>query len=409
MPTFTHAAGLFLASWPEYFLELQIDRLHEKSGTFEVSGEIDVRSTMPGKEGRLITPSRINLSAPRTRQQFANLLAEREPDPRVNWPQLIDIAATKCIELFREGEPGRVVKNIKPREALHYRTRPLIIEGQSNILFGLGGISKSYIAQLCAVLIDTYQEKQLFESEPGKVGYLDYEADAEDFKDRIDRIHKGLGLEQDASEIVYRACVQPLANEVTTLRRFTVEHKIDVLVIDSGALACGGAPEDAQATLRFFGALRELGKTSLTICHQAKNLTGAMEKTVFGSAFWQNVARNVWYAKKDQETGVNQILVGLYHTKANQTKLHSPFAVKVTHESEATYFERGNLLDSPELAKGAPLHERIAIELKAGSLTDKEIAEKLEKPESTIRVTLYRHSKLFIKLSAGKWGLLQKV
>lgn len=401
---FTYQGSIFLAKWDEHHLEVQIDRIHEKSSTFEVSGEMEVRSTRDGAVGRLITPSRINLSSPQTRGRYAKLLAQRVPDPNIDWEGIVEKSCTSCMELFRAGEPVKEVNAIPKREMVKYRVKPLILEGQPNILFGLGGISKSYVAQLSCVLVDMYEPNSVFEAEPGRALYLDYETDEGDFKDRIDRIHKGLGIEME-STIRYRFCAQPIANDITAIQRIVLANKIDLVIIDSGAFACGGAPEDANEVVRYFSALRSLKCSTLTICHQAKNLNGEAEKTPFGSAFWVNAARNVWMMKKDQEPGQNEILVGLYNTKVNAAKLERPFGLSIRHDSDKTVFKTGNLMESPDLAKATSLSMQVTNILMAGAADVPTLSGRIGKDENTIRAILSRHKDWFFKLPDGRWAL----
>jgi hypothetical protein len=84
------------------------------------------------------------------------------------------------------------------------------------------------------------------------------------------------------------------------------------VVIDSAAVACGGADSlKPEAPGQYFPALRFLGRPSLTLAHVTK---GDDLRYPFGSVFWHNLARVTWSAEKVGALG-HQVI--LSHRKGN--------------------------------------------------------------------------------------------
>ena len=147
------------------------------------------------------------------------------------------------------------------------------------ILFGDGGVAKSYLALFFA---GELVRRGL------RVLYADWELDAGDHSDRLQRLFGA-----DAPQVMYARCVRPMTYEAERLARLVRQHKCDYIVCDSVVFACDGPPEAAESAQRYFQALRQIGVGSLNLAHTTKS--DDADKKPFGSAFWHNGARNVEY------------------------------------------------------------------------------------------------------------------
>ena len=118
----------------------------------------------------------------------------------------------------------------------------------------------------------------------------DYETNQRTVTRHIHKIRAGLGIET-GSNILYRKMGQPLASEIESVQAQVLEHGVQLVIIDSAAPAVGsGGAQSDEPVLKYFGALRNLDITTLTIAHRAKN----SDNGPFGSVFFSNIAHNVY-------------------------------------------------------------------------------------------------------------------
>ena len=392
--------GLYRLRWEDLAIIATLDRIREDSHHM-VTAEITVKSAAPGTPTHLHGPARLNLTSTASRRTLAKALSDRVNN--VDWYAVIEQTCVMVLENLRIGEPIIDLSTYVPVEQAEYRLEPLLVEKQANLFYGPGGIGKSYLAAFLALLIDIPWTAAGFIPEPGKVLYLDYEAGANELHERLEGLRRGLDIEVPC-QVLYRFCHQPLASDMAEIQRLIVEHKIELVIVDSVGLACGGEPESAEVVLRYFSALRSFRTTSLSIDHVAKH---GQEKTPFGSIYKMNVSRSVWEIKGTQEPGEDKLRLGLFHRKVNRGRLCGPLGLCFNFEEDGSVsVKREDIRDVPELAEGLSLKSRIASELRRGPMTVKEIADELSSPESTIRVVLNRwKGKHFIKLG-DTWGNL---
>ena len=278
---------------------------------------------------------------------------------------------------------------------------PLLLEKKPTILYGLGGLGKSLLSQYLACLVAEGYPVGSLEPEPGRVLYLDYEDDADTMADHVSKIHAGLGVE-DKSSIFYLPMGQPLANTLESVHAVVIEKDIQLVVVDSAALAVGsGGAQSDEPVLKYFSALRNLNVTSLTIAHRAKN----EDNGPFGSGFWVNVARNVYRVQAEKE-GDDRLHMGLFNTKSNDKK-GGPFGMRVDFSEDRITFTEENPKARPEMREHLSLSdqlEAILTDANGRPCAVKELAEELGGNSDSIRTTLNRGNQ-FQKLKDGSWGL----
>ena len=224
--------------------------------------------------------------------------------------------------------------------------------------------------------------------------YCDWEDSEYSHGSRMRLLMAGAGMDPQAQQSHYVKCVGGLEDNLGHLRQKIDALGITFLVIDSAAYACGGEPDKIEFAMRFFGAYQRLGVPALIIAHQTKESNKQMP---FGSVSWHNSARATWEIKHQQTAGDGAITIGLFHRKANNSELYKPLAFRLSFGMDEIIIAKADLLKSTELAKEMPLAERIAGILLEGPATVEYLAETLEKPEATIRTTLYRYKDRFIQ------------
>ena len=384
-------------AWPEWNVTAQIDRIKETSD-HEVKAEVKLTSARPTSSGHLRS-GRLNLTSPASRNSFAKSLMAR--DSEVDWDEVMEQLCMAVLEDWRKGTPLiELDGNVDVKAQAKWLIEPIIQLNNPTLIYGPGSAGKSWFAQYIAVLADEGLSHGGFHVEPARVLILDWETSHDEIGARVTMIRHGLGLE-GASHILYRTMTQGLSSDIERIREICVEHSVDLVIIDSLGSACMGEPESAEVVLRVFGAIRSLGVSALAIDHSNK------EGHLFGSVYKFNSARQVFEAKKSQHEDAEKIVLGLFHKKANNSKLLRPLGFELSFGDANIAIERRDVKDT-ELEEHMRGIDRIANALsRAGKLTVSQIAEEIDKEESHVRKELSygKRSGKFALLPDGKWAL----
>ena len=126
-------------------------------------------------------------------------------------------------------------------------------------------------------------------------------------------------------------------------------HRIEFLIVDSIAVACGGAPESAELANRFMLALRRLRVGSLLIAHVNRSETG--DQKPFGSAFWANNARSTWFIQRsDEASDERRVTATMFHRKVNIGGKRHPIGYEIAFDAGRAFVNRVD----PTTVPGAP-------------------------------------------------------
>jgi len=234
--------------------------------------------------------------------------------------------------------------------------------------------------------------------------FLDWETDKEDTRITMKKL--AAGMELGAVHISYRRCALPLVDDFQSIERIVRERDIGFLAIDSIALAVGEADMyGPQAATSLFSALRRLKVTTLLIHHMSKG-NGEGKRSPYGSVFFRNLVRNAWEIRA-QDTTDDSVCIGLYHDKCNLGRKQKPLGYRITFEPTATYIEKTDIMDIPELSAALPLRIQMMKVLQGGKMSAADIADELGSTEATVRVILNRYKDTFTR-QGHEWGLLNK-
>ena len=385
-PEFSYRHAIGRAEWPEpYRVALVFEMVRQDRRTGEFAAGVTARS-LGGDAEVSLGRDRVILTGSRSKTDFARKVAGRTPELASDtWATLLEAACELMIQAVREGDPPILLRDAEKPMDGGYALPPLVLARHPTIFFGDGGTAKSYLA--LAAAHDLHVGTTLLGIRPAlrtRVAYLDWEFDAWEHRDRLERL-----TGPDLADVLYVRCVGPLRDQVDRLRRIFSDHAIGWIVIDSIGMACDGPPEDAASALGFWDALRQLGVGALCIAHV--NRGGDTERP-FGSAFWHNGARSTWYVKKHAEAGARSLSVGLFNRKANTGPLAHPLGFTFTFEDDRTLISRTDVRDVPELAGALALKDRMAHALAAGALTYGELADILESDAESIGRIARRYS-----------------
>ena len=345
--------------------------------------------------GHWQSKGRLNLTSTTARNSFAKSLAARDSD--IDWDLILEQI---CVAVLQEWRSGNAVVQLEgnmdaPGLADKWLVSGIIQLNNPTLIYGPGSTGKSWFAQYIACLVDSGISHGGFDVEPSTVLYLDWETDQLELGSRVTMIRRGLGLTGTA-HILYKAMNQGLSTDIERIREICLENSVGLLVIDSLGSACMGEPESAEVVLRMFSSLRSLGISSLCIDH-----TNKQNGELFGSVYKFNSARQVFETKKSQIEEQDKIVLGLFHKKANNSRLIKPmgFELVFNEEMQSMSVIRKDVKDTP-LEDQLGVRQRIGNVLSAfGKMTVSEIVDELNpKPDGS----LFTENHISKELSTGK-------
>lgn len=400
-PRIDGQAGIYTLRWDDPPVVASVDRLSE-DGHHAVSAEVTVRTELPGVAPHL-HQARLTLTSTVARRTWAKLLEERAPQ-LADWYAVVEQLCLAVLEREREGEPAIDLAQYQPPEASRWRLEPVLLENHVNLLFGEGGVGKTLLAQYMGVLVATGYAHNGLTPEPGRVGYLDWESEADDCYERLELL--AAGLDVPVPQVIYRRCSLPLADDLPQIQRLVLERGLDLVIVDSGGLACGGDMWLPAPTNALFRALRQLHIATLVITHTQKH---ASRKTPYGSAYWWNIPRSIYEVRQARNPGADSFEAGLYHVKANRGKLQSPMGFRFRFGANACSVSPVRVADIPDLEEHLPMRDRLRLALQHGPATAADLAELLDSDENAVRTTLNRHKNVFAKGTGQRLGTLALV
>jgi len=392
-------AGVYQLRWQDEGIVIRVDRLHsEKAGVY---GELLIESVDPGIWPHITGPVHYNLISTNTRAQLKRHLEEVHPsDGILNWGAILEQMSYRVVEAHRVGEPPIHMADYEAPEEVGFRIAPIMQEKMPTLIFGEGDSLKSFLATFLCVITRTGAPQAGLTPEPGNVLYLDWEEDSDTFWHRLNFLTTGMNI-AIPDGIYWRHMVEPLTAEFTAINRLVKDKNIDLVIVDSAAPATL-EPESAEMVIPFFRALRALKCTTLTIAHMTKAAAGKGGDYPFGSTMWRNLPRSNFSVKADRND--DDVAISLKHTKANNSRRLKPLGFKFSFDDDAVVVTTAQPTEYADLAQDATLKDRIVESLRRGMRTYEDIADELEESPDTVRRTLNRNKKNFVK-QGNQWGV----
>lgn len=404
-PKITELFNGYKLEWQDEQIAIETTHLKQKSDGI-VSGEVTISTSAPGVPSHLHR-SHFNLSSERSRTSLAKTLKERHNS--LDWHGLLEQNSVYVIDMYRRGEPVRELKSTDEIQRPRYLLNPLIIENYPNVIFGDPSSAKSTLAVILSQVMQLpWHDNPMgitAPASPVKVLYIDWESDWETINWQLKTLENGMGL--GYLSLHYRRCYFPLAQDIEQIKKYVEETEATLLIIDSLGIAAGGELKETQSPLAFFGALRQLGRTSLILAHNNKE--DIKKKTIFGSQFFTALARNVWEIRKSQDTDSDEMELALFHKKPPPfSKLQKPIGFKIEFDNELGKMEvkKHDPRNVAEFIERMTDTDRVLDALRDGPMDNKELTDELEMKPDNVRVATNRLKKKELIVKVGsQWGL----
>lgn len=369
---------------------LEVNRLRRSSQ--ELVGELLVRVNGSFVDAKtfadgILQVGDMNFSSTQARTTRAKLLGDRSGDKSMDWFGFLEEFVTSVIAAERKGRPAEVLADVEVEEE---ETDTWRVEGfpllrqLPQVVFGSSATGKSYFSMWIAGQLADQGVSVL---------YADWEFSQSEHKKRLVRLFPAM-----PRNLFYIRCEQHLRHETDHLLDVIQKHKIQYIICDSIGFACEGPADAQEGASGYFRSLRQLKVGSLNIAHIPKQYDDNREAQIFGSVFFTNGARSVWFIDKAKENPTGELRFGLYHRKNNVGALLQPKGYKLIFRGDRTLIESINLKDVEELAAGYPLLDRIKELLLPEPMTMKAIAEELNVTMPVLRATVARHKSQFIRM-----------
>lgn len=406
-PEIKQTSGLYSLWWTDCGIHMEVSHVYShKDG--RTQAEILVTHNN-GTGSKYLNRTQMNLLSSITRKKFAKEMEERKEG--IPWEEMIERMAFDVLALDRAGEPIIEISTSNEIEEPKHLIWPMVPERQPTIIYGPGSAGKSLfclVLAMEALMPGSLPKLGLRGAKAAPVLYLDWETDETEITYRTQCIQAGMNLPPEIY-FQYRRCALPLADDLEQVQRVILDKGIGLVICDSLGPACGGDLNQAEPAIRFYGALRQLGVTSLITAHEAKDEISA-GKGPYGNVYFLNLARSVWRIKKAQQPGKDNYQVVLKHTKVNSGKLQMPLGYDIYFDKGIISVSRIDAAKIPDLADIITVRLRIVSALKTKMYSAVELAAIVGTSPGEVSKELTRMKEEGVVNNAvrGLWGLVQR-
>lgn len=399
-------------TWLQHQITVRVSRVREMA--MGVHAEMGIYNSSNGP----IDWGGINLVSTTQRETRVKQLLKTHP--RLDWRGILDRTCRKVVEQHRAGEP---VVELQPHTAAARRflVDKIVPAGQISGVFAPGGDGKSLfgLALALAVSTGTALPCGIKATQRANVLLTDWEADQQDHETRLEALARGLEIKRP-SGIFYRRMHRPLVDDAARVRSEIARRQIGLVIVDSYGPAAGLGPEGADACIPFMSALGSFAPaSSLVFTHVSK--AGAEQRTgaatPYGSVYFINLCRTIWELRRSEDQDSDALVIGLFHRKANQTKLFPPMGLRFEFGGDgAIRIKAHDITERTDLLARTSLGYRLQELLRSGARTTDELAEGADSALETVSRTLrrlHRRGKVVPLEIGGKgrgdkqqWGLV---
>ena len=410
-PEITQLSRNNIIFWYEnYGLRMELLEIIQDSRTRSPSAEVIVQVSKkhyPNIRNETIYRTRLNLISIQSKTKFVNEMKRKIPP--IEWADVVENITEQTLARYREGNEVMKIGSIQDEGMPSYQAFPIIRSDGVNILFGQGAQGKSYISTFICMLVQSGMDHAGIVTEQGNVLYLDWEDSWQSVNRRVMALKKGNNdTLHDIDHVDMSGTT--IDTEMSSIIRMVEDRDISLVVIDSFGMAVGGNQNEGDYVKGVMSSLNELKASVLVIDHVSKE----NGDTPIGSNYKQTSARNVWKIDKSQNLGANIVEVGLYHTKANNSKLFAPVGLRLEFINDM-YDQTDRVLISPidvensdALADQLPVAKKIEKALTEAPMTVEQLITYTGSSINTVRTTLSRNNYKFERIERNTYRLNPK-
>lgn len=389
------------------------------------SGELRAELHVQSQAGGHVLRRYLNLLGSNTVRDLVKDLNGASDLGAFPWGKIIESATESIVDALRGGPALETYGGVMDRPpGISWLCEGLVMAGVPNVWIAAASTGKStFSAALCVchAVGESFLGRATTKGIPL---YLDWESDADDFKEKIWLVSRWLGLREVPT--IHRL---PMRGSATT-NAAAVANRIDTLgatlVVWDGIQAAGG-PVGQYATyesvaMDLESVLSLLPKTTHVLLDHVTGdemKTDAVPRKGRGGSRKVEWTRNQWTLILDREAhGAKRHVVGWTHTKINRAEYLQPFGVEILHRPDELGFK---LLEESEVA---PLQEKmstwrqlLAVTQQAGRpLMNREAAHLWKsntdkKTVDLVRALVNQHPKAFTRNVDGSfephWSLIR--
>ena len=410
-PEITQLSRNNIIFWYEnYGLRMELLEIIQDSRTRSPSAEVIVQVSKkhyPNIRNETIYRTRLNLISIQSKTKFVNEM--KRLIPPIEWKDVVENITEETLSRYREGNEVMKIGSIQDEGMPSYQAFPIIRSDGVNILFGQGAQGKSYISTFICMLVQSGMDHAGIVTEQGNVLYLDWEDSWQSVNRRVMALKKGNNdTLHDIDHVDMSGTT--IDTEMSSIIRMVEDRDISLVVIDSFGMAVGGNQNEGDYVKGVMSSLNELKASVLVIDHVSKE----NGDTPIGSNYKQTSARNVWKIDKSQNLGANIVEVGLYHTKANNSKLFAPVGLRLEFindmydQTDRVLISTIDVGDSDALADQLPVAKKIEKALTEAPMTVEQLITYTGSSINTVRTTLSRNNYKFERIERNTYRLNPK-
>lgn len=326
-----------------------------------------------------------------TRRKIAAGLEERFP--LGFWFTLIESAYLNLRDRLSEAQLSQEAAGVQ------WLCCPFIAKHGLNVIYGPMGHFKSLILE--AIALSIAEGKALLPSlevyETGRVLWLDFEGLGSNIlKDRARKI-----LGKDPENFAAYTIRMPLDSSYSSIITLIEREEPCLLIIDSLGPAVGGDLSAASSAFAFFNTISSWGLPIAIIAHPPKH----SPDSIFGSAFFGNLARNIWLVEKLAQVE-DTAYVTLYHEKFSFGRPEPSRSLEIIFDDAERLikFKPWKPLLPTKAFTSGPMGMRIVNYLQTivGPAAPKDIAKACNIPPSMINVILRQLEEIGLISRNGK-------
>ena len=410
-PEITQLSRNNIIFWYEnYGLRMELLEIIQDSRTRSPSAEVIVmvsKKHYPNIRNETIYRTRLNLISIQSKTKFVNEM--KRLIPPIEWKDVVENITEETLSRYREGNEVMKIGSIQDEGMPSYQAFPIVRSDGVNILFGQGAQGKSYISTFICMLVQSGMDHAGIVTEQGNVLYLDWEDSWQSVNRRVMALKKGNNdTLHDIDHVDMSGTT--IDTEMSSIIRMVEDRDISLVVIDSFGMAVGGNQNEGDYVKGVMSSLNELKASVLVIDHVSKE----NGDTPIGSNYKQTSARNVWKIDKSQNLGANIVEVGLYHTKANNSKLFAPVGIRMEFindmydQTDRVLISTIDVGDSDALADQLPVAKKIEKALTEAPMTVEQLITYTGSSINTVRTTLSRNNYKFERIERNTYRLNPK-